>query len=423
VSLGATRRPRVALCFEAAGPSPWTIHGGAGEDYEIVWVIDSERDELGSLPRLLQRLGSVVDLGGIGTDEAAAVLAGEGVEGITTHSEGKVVLAARLASRLGLRYFSEEAAQALTDKGVERAAQRAAGVPVPGYWLLAAGAGDAEVSDVADALRYPAVLKPRSANGSRSVMRITSMGELRAALAELAAVQQDMEVIVEEYLSDRDKRDPDFADVFSLETVVADGSPYHLLSSGRFTFAEPFRETGTFLPSAVAAEDLTASMEMADRAIRTLSITDGMMHTEFKLTPDGPRIVETNGIMGGEGIANSLEEITTVNLCRCALDVATGRFAPPALPLSTSGVSYLYHVQPPVGRNRVESVEGIDALGDTEEISQVFLNRPVGSITDSSNGTGEYICSVAGLVPDHGALRRVVGRINAIVTTRLMPLS
>jgi biotin carboxylase len=413
----------VAVCFEAAGPSPWTIRGGASEDYEIIWVIDSERNELGPLPRLLQRLGSVVDVAGMDTDQAAAALSTEGVEGITTHSEGKVVLAARLAGALGLRYFSEEAAQALTDKGVERAALHDAGVPVPGYRLIAAGAGDAEISQVADALCYPAVLKPRSANGSRGVTRIGSMGELRAALAGLAAEQQDMEVIVEEVLSDRDERDPDFADVFSLETVVADGFAHHLLSTGRFTFAEPFRETGTFLPSAVAPEDLTASIEMADHAIQALSIADGTMHTEFKLTPDGPRIIETNGIMGGEGIANSLEEIAGVNLCRCALEVATGRFAPPALPLSTSGVSFLYHVQPPVGRNRVESVEGIGALADAEEISQVFLNRPAGSTTDSANGTEEYICSAAGLVPDHAALRRTVARINATVTARLMPLS
>jgi biotin carboxylase len=352
MSLGGSERSRVAVCFQAAGPSPWTIHGAAGEDYEIVWVIDTALDELGSLPRLLQRLGSVVDVAGMDVDDVARVLNAKRVQGITTHSEGKIILGATVAAKLGVRFFPVQSAQALTDKALERDALDAAGVPVPARWLLSAGAGTTGVDDAVEAVRFPAVLKPRSADGSRNVVRVDSADELDAALSAIDDVRGDVKLIVEELLEGRDP-DPDFADVFSLETVVADGIAYHLMSTGRFGFAAPFRETGTFMPSLVGPDDLAASLQMVDRAIAALGITDGMVHIELKITPDGPRIIETNGVMGGGAIANGLEAITGVNLCRCALDVATGRFKGLELPLHPNGVSFLYRVQPPAAARRI----------------------------------------------------------------------
>jgi biotin carboxylase len=412
----------VAVCFEAAGPSPWTIHGAAGEEYEIVWLIDTALDELGSLPRLLQRLGSVVDVAGMNMDDVPRVLAEKQVQGITTYSEGKIMLAATVAAELGLRFFPVRSAQALTDKALERDALDAAGVPVPARWLLSVGTGTTGFANAVEAVRFPAVLKPRSADGSRNVVRVDNAAEFHAALSALDDVAGDMKLIVEELLVGRDP-DPDFADVFSLETVVADGIARHLMSTGRFTWAAPFRETGTFLPSVVGPDDLAASMEMADSAIAALGITDGLMHIELKITPDGPRIIETNGVMGGEAITNGLEAITGVNLCRCAFDVATGRFEGLDLPLHPDGVSFLYRLQPPVGRLRVESVNGLDTLGHADEISEIFLNRPPGSITDSANGTPEYICSVVGWVQDHATLRTTAARINEAVTVRMTPLT
>jgi hypothetical protein len=61
-------------------------------------------------------------------------------------------------------------------------------------------------------------------------------------------------------------------------------------------------------------------------------------------------------------------------------------------------------------------------LAGADEISGIFLNRPPGSITDSANGTPEYICSAAGWVPDHETLRRTAARINEAITTRMTPL-
>jgi hypothetical protein len=103
--------------------------------------------------------------------------------------------------------------------------------------------------------------------------------------------------------------------------------------------------------------------------------------------------------------------------------VSVGRFEPPELPLRSDGVSFVYSVQPPEGRFRVEAVDGTAALGEADGIMNVFLNRPAGSVTDSANGTEEYICSVAGRVDDHATLRRTVAWIDETVTVRMTPLS
>jgi len=81
------------------------------------------------LPELLAAVGDVVDV----TDEAAgaAVLAARRPAGIVAFSDRDLPLAARLASRLGLRYHSESTVLAATDKDVQRRRFREAGLQVP----------------------------------------------------------------------------------------------------------------------------------------------------------------------------------------------------------------------------------------------------------------------------------------------------
>ena len=40
-------------------------------------------------------------------------------------------------------------------------------------------------------------------------------------------------------------------------------------------------------------------LDIASMAIKALGVRVGFLHTEIKLTPDGPRIIEVNGRLGG----------------------------------------------------------------------------------------------------------------------------
>jgi biotin carboxylase len=399
-----------------------TIRERVADRYEIFWVIDSSVDDPGSLVRLMERVGSVVDVGGIGVEGAAAELAGAQVVGITTFSDSRVILTAKLADELGLRYYSVETARALTDKGVQRSVLAAHGLPLPGFWLIGADAGEAEAAEAAAAVRYPAVFKPRVAHGSRDAVVIANADELRSALDGVCAESREFDAIVEEYLQDRQFRDPDFAPVFSLEVLVADGSVHHLISTGRFTFAKPLRETGSFSPSPVDDDDLEAAEMMADAAIRALGVTDGVLHIEQKLTPDGPRLIEINGRTGG-GVAKQVQDISGFDLLRCSCDIAAGRFEPETLPTAIAGVSYQYFAQPPLGANRVEAIDGLDTIRGLDGVDEVFLKHPPGTVTNSRDGMDAMVYLVTGVTGSHEQLRSVVQTIErtGIVQFTRMP--
>jgi hypothetical protein len=60
-----------------------------------------------------------------------------------------------VAAELGLRFHSVAVAHRLTDKRAQREALGSAGVTVPGYWSVPAGAGLARAADVADRHAIP----------------------------------------------------------------------------------------------------------------------------------------------------------------------------------------------------------------------------------------------------------------------------
>jgi biotin carboxylase len=413
--------PRIAVCFGSSGPHPLTIREAVADRYEIFWVIDSSVDDPGSLVRLMERAGSVVDIAGMEVGAATVELAAAQVAGITTFSDSCVLLTAQLADELGLRYYSVEIARALTDKGLQRSALAAHGIPLPGFWLIGADAGEAETAEVAATVRYPAVFKPRVAHGSRDAVVIAGAVELRSALDAVRAESRGFDAIVEEYLQDRQFTDPDFAPVFSLEVLVADGSVHHLISTGRFTFAEPLRETGSFSPSPVDDDDLQAAKSMADAAIRALGVTDGVLHIEQKLTPDGPRLIEINGRTGG-GVAKQVQDISGFDLLRCSCDIAAGRFEPETLPAAIAGVSYQYFAQPPLGANRVEAIDGLDTIRGLDGVDEVFLKHAPGTVTNSRDGMDAMVYLVTGVTGSHEQLRstvQTIERTGVIHSTRL----
>ena len=104
---------------------------------------------------------------------------------------------------------------------------------------------------------------------------------------------------------------------------MADGAISHLALTGRFPPAGNFRETGFFIPAALDAGSRSAVLDLATRAIDALGVRTGCLHTEVKFTPEGPRIIEVNGRLGG-GVPEMLERAAGVGLLDLTLRVALG---------------------------------------------------------------------------------------------------
>ena len=98
--------------------------------------------------------------------------------------------------------------------------------------------------------------------------------------------------ILEGYLPGPDHQVSRFAPIVSVESYGSGGELHHFAVSGRLPFAEPFRETGSVLPSDLPAELARTAEATAAEAIAALGATYGCFHTEMKFTPEGPRIIE-----------------------------------------------------------------------------------------------------------------------------------
>jgi biotin carboxylase len=269
---------------------------------------------------------------------------------------------------------------------------------------------------LAHAATFPAVLKPRRSESSRNTLPVGSMADLRAAVASLAATEASG-LVLEAYLADRPARTrTPFADYVSVESLVSGGRVVHLATNGRFPTSAPFRETGFFIPADLPGAEDEAVRTLATAAVRALGVGGGLLHTEIKLTPDGPRVIEVNGRIGG-GVAEMLRRTAGLELLPLALRLALGQDVAIAEP-QARGVAYILLVQPPTTIDRVTAIEGLDAVRDLDGVEVVAVNRAAGEAVDWRAGTEEFAVGVEGRVADHAALAALATRVQRSVVVR-----
>lgn len=400
-------RPRVAVLHHARSFFPLDLFQQIGDVAEILWVVDGTQSDDDSSARLLPRLGTVVNIDGLDLDQAATTLAVHRPDGIVTFVDDHVEAAAALADRLGLVYHSPAAAHTLVDKRLQRAALDKAGIAGPRFWPVPADLPGIEVRELAASITYPAVLKPAEGSGSRGIRRVGDAAELVRLLEGDASRTGS---VVEQYLYDAPWENGWAATYLSVESVVSGGRSSHVAITGRFPLADPFRETGNFIPALLEPRLHEPVLGMVDAAVEALSISDAVIHTEIKLTPDGPMLIEVNGRLGGRP-PFVLHDVSTVNLFRAACQVAAGipvRFEGLAPCL---GVGFWLMLQPPMAATRVESVTGLEEVSALPGVDTVTLRRKPGEQVDWREGTDSQVLTVRGRTPDHRALAETIDQI------------
>jgi len=186
--------------------------------------------------------------------------------------------------------------------------------------------------------------------------------------------------------------------------VVADGAISHLALTGRFPPAGNFRETGFFIPAALDAGSRSAVLDLATQAIEALGVRTGCLHTEVKFTPDGPRIIEVNGRVGG-GVPEMLERAAGVSLLDLTLRVALGERVSVDGPVATERIGYRFFLQPPTVSATVTAIDGINDFSDHAEVDTVSVHLGPGAALDWRDGSGNHIVAVVGSTDDEEQLQ------------------
>jgi hypothetical protein len=196
---------------------------------------------------------------------------------------------------------------------------------------------------------------------------------------------------------------------------VSVGRVQHVAVTGRFPPAPPFRESGFFIDAAVTDTDRRAALEAATAAVQALGVRIGCLHTEIKFTPDGPRVIELNGRIGG-GVPEMLHDAgSQVELLSLSMRLALGEPAVFVDRARLERVGFLFYVHAPDTMLRVTGVDGLKRLSADPAVTSVILNRGPGQVVDWHEGNHGHVFSVRGAAADHDALIEIAHRVKTEV--------
>ncbi|MFD7703762.1 ATP-grasp domain-containing protein [Streptomyces caelestis] len=245
-----------------------------------------------------------------------------GFDGVITSCDYYLPVVARAAARLGLPGPAPEAVGDACRKDATRRVLAGAGVPGPRF---AVHEEWAELARAAREIGYPLVVKPVDLCAGMYVRRVDDEEQLAAAVKALAdfpvnarGQRRAPAVLLEELLDGPE---------VSVETVSHAGAVHVVGVTDKSVGGAPaFIETGHMFPAALPAADAEAAERTALGALEALGLTDGVVaHTEIKLTPAGPRVVEVNPRPAGNRITELIRHVTGIDLAAAFVDVCLGR--------------------------------------------------------------------------------------------------
>ncbi|KAA8884297.1 ATP-grasp domain-containing protein [Nocardia colli] len=361
-------RPTLVVAYDEGAAHPGDIAVGLAGWANCVFVAEPN-EHTRTMEPLLSQFGSVLWADSVAL--AADAVRAHKPDGVVTYTERGLGLAVELADALGLPFHDRPTFAALTDKWEQREALRHAGVDAVRCHRIDA---ESDWPAAVAATGLPAVLKPVHGGGSRNTFYIddadTGLELTRALLAQSRpGLVAGGTLVLEEYLVGRDCAP--FGDYVSIESVVQHGEIRDLAVTGKFPMVPPFRETGRFWPSPLTPDEDEQVRALARQAVEALGVVTGLTHTEVKLTPQGPRLIEVNGRLGG-GINELARRALGLDLIELAGRVAIGESV--SLPPVYRGRAYyqLFHPAPRQAATLV-AIEGVD---DIKALSGVTLHRP-----------------------------------------------
>ncbi|MFG3101438.1 ATP-grasp domain-containing protein [Streptomyces sp. NPDC048182] len=208
-----------------------------------------------------------------------------GLSGVTSSSEYYVATAAATAAALDLPAPDADAIARCRRKDLQRAALATAGL-APGFRTVT---GPDAALDAARALGYPVVAKPTTGSGSVGVRLCPGPDSLHRHVTGLLAAATDergrpvpRRALVERYVDGPE---------YSVETF--DTTPVAVVAK-HLGPAPHFVETGHDFPADVPGALTAALADAALAALAALGLGWGAAHTELRVGPDGPVVIEVN---------------------------------------------------------------------------------------------------------------------------------
>ena len=297
----------------------------------------------------------------------------ERVDGVLTVSADRAVPAvAAVAEALGLPGIGTQTAHRMTHKVAMRRTLADAGLPQPRF---AAARTLHEAHAAAEAVGFPAVLKPADSGGQRGVFLLESMADLERHLHAALAESPGQEAILESYEEGLELNG----------LVVSRGGEAELL-----TLSDRLRPPGIgfgvgwihVYPSTLYGDTLAEAERVAVQSVRALGLRDGIAFPQLiAAEPGHVSVVEVAARIPGGQMSDLAAHAVGVDLVEIALRQALGETVPDSLvrpqqqqPLA---IRFLTAEPGPLPTGKVRSVTGLDRVLASPGVVQadVFLQE------------------------------------------------
>ncbi|SFB44007.1 ATP-grasp domain-containing protein [Amycolatopsis marina] len=335
--------------------------------------------------------------------------------GVLTGSDGAIACTARVAELLGVAHCPADAFVLAGNKFAVRQVLAEAGVPCPGFALIA---DPAEAGVVAAEVGLPAIVKPVNGAGSNLVRTVHTVGELVEAYRLLAerlpeslddryhrpvlgrpgapAIDPAKVFLVEALL-----RGPEYA----VDVLIRDGEvePVEILDKPLID-EHKFELALSCPPAGLSEERAGLVVAAASAAVRALGLDNTCAHVEvIDDEVSGPTIVEVNAGRPAGSIMPLLAKLRTgIDVIAESVTLALGIPAPPRenakLPIPL-GMLILY---PPCG-GRLAAIHGLDEVAALPEVINVITTVSPGEVLSDEQETYGVNLVVAGFT-DHDDL-------------------
>jgi biotin carboxylase len=301
-------------------------------------------------------VGEVVDFGEVGA--VAEVGRRNGVSGVMTFAADRAVpVVAGVAEANGLPGIGTKTAHLMTNKIAMRRRLADAGVPQPRF---AAVRHVREVQAAADAVGFPAVLKPADSAGQRGLFLVASVDDVERHLHAALAQSTEEEAILESYHSGQEVNG----------LLVARGGEVAVVTlSDRQR--PPGRGFGVALahvyPSTLFGDALEEVERVGRSTVHALGLEDGIAYPQVIWGDDGvARLIEVAARIPAGQMDLVAHYGVGVDLVEIALLQALGELVPDALveprTQQPMAISFLTAEPGPLPTGKLVRVEGLDKV-------------------------------------------------------------
>ena len=406
---------RIVVNYGIGSANPSAIAAAASGKYELLWHCDLGDAHVRTMVPVLRRHGEVLTSApDTPLDERAKAIMAVQPDGIVTFCDALVLDTARLAWEIGLPYHSPAVAHSISDKHAQRSALASAGLQDIGFRLVTSHRA---LIGAVHELRLPVVVKPVCGRGSRHTYCVATAADLDTVLAILGGEVTDGFMVEEELRGTTDALGRGIGDYVSVETVTVNGDHQVAGVVGRLTLAPPYRERGFFYPSTLDPDTKQAVCDLVLGTLAALDVRYGVSHTEVKLTPGGPEIIEVNGRLGGH-VSWLIQHNGGPDLVAVALAAALGQ----RLPVDEgdlNGVTFRHVPPAPRQVGIVQNVAGLREVRELACVADVALRIRRGTRLDWRDGTGSYLAEISGMAGTHEEMAECVERIEQLLQVSL----